>query len=88
MAAQGIGKAVALRLAEDGFCVVVNDISAQSDHLESLVLEIQKKGRTGSLHIADVSQDEQVKEMIEAVVQRHGSLDVVRSPPLNAWQFG
>ncbi|KAJ7621467.1 NAD(P)-binding protein [Roridomyces roridus] len=75
-AAQGIGRAIALRLADDGFDVAVNDISVSAE-LQSLVKEIQERGRASSIHAADVSQDEQVKEMIEAVVQKHGSLDVM-----------
>ncbi|KAJ7607221.1 hypothetical protein FB45DRAFT_764470, partial [Roridomyces roridus] len=75
-AAQGIGRAIALRLADDGFDVAVNDISVSED-LQSLVKEIQQRGRASSIHAADVSHDAQVKEMIEAVVQKHGSLDVM-----------
>ncbi|KAJ7444600.1 NAD-binding protein [Mycena galericulata] len=76
-AAQGIGWAVALRLADDGFDVAVNDISVQSDKLQGLVEEIQKKGRESSKHVGDVSKEDQVKEMITAVVQKHGGLDVM-----------
>ncbi|KAF7328686.1 Acetoin reductase family [Mycena sanguinolenta] len=47
-AAQGIGKAVALRLAEDGFDVAVNDVSSKSENLDELVEEIKKKGRGSS----------------------------------------
>jgi len=43
-----------------------------------VVQEIQKKGRASSKHVADVSQDEQVKGMVDQVVERHGGLDVVR----------
>jgi NAD(P)-dependent dehydrogenase (short-subunit alcohol dehydrogenase family) len=76
-AAQGIGKAISLRLAEDGFDVAVNDVSSKSEHLDTLVEEIQKKGRASSKHIADVSQDQQVQTLVEEVVKNHGSLDVV-----------
>ncbi|KAF7369257.1 NAD-binding protein [Mycena venus] len=75
--AQGIGRGVALRLAEDGFEVAVNDVAANSANLDSLVAEIKQKGRESSKHIADVSQDEQVKVMVEEVVKQHGSLDVM-----------
>ncbi|KAJ7607196.1 hypothetical protein FB45DRAFT_877891 [Roridomyces roridus] len=75
-AAQGIGRAITLRLADDDFDVAVNDISVSED-LQSLVKEIQQRGRASSIHAADVSQDAQVKQMIEAVVQKHGSLDVM-----------
>ncbi|KAJ7097552.1 NAD(P)-binding protein [Mycena epipterygia] len=76
-AAQGIGRSVALRLAEDGFDVAVNDVSKNSEKLKSLVDEIQAKGRASSMHIADVSQEGQVKAMVEHAVQVHGGLDVM-----------
>jgi len=76
-AAQGIGRAIALRFAEDGFEVAVNDISSNSANLDSLVDEIKQKGRKSSKHVADVSQDESVKEMVEEVVKAHGALDVM-----------
>ncbi|KAJ7779150.1 NAD-binding protein [Mycena metata] len=76
-AAQGIGRAMSLRLAEDGFEVVVNDIANNSEALDALVHEIQAKGRVSSKCIADVSQEEAVKEMVEQVVRNHGSLDVM-----------
>ncbi|KAF7328665.1 NAD-binding protein [Mycena sanguinolenta] len=76
-AAQGIGRSIALRLADDGFDVAVNDISNNSEKLDALVNEIQEKGRASSKYVADVSQDEQVKTMVDDVVARHGSLDVM-----------
>ncbi|KAJ7699209.1 hypothetical protein B0H17DRAFT_1006169 [Mycena rosella] len=75
-AARGIGRQLALRLADDGFDVAVNDI-AESENLDTLVAEIQKKGRASSKCIADVSQDTKVKEMVQRVVQQHGSLDAM-----------
>ncbi|KAJ7182879.1 NAD(P)-binding protein [Mycena crocata] len=80
-AAQGIGRAVALRLAKDGFDVAVNDVSINSEKLETLVDEIKKKGRASSKYVADVSQEEQVKKMVELVVAEHGGLDIVRTEP-------
>ncbi|KAJ7097567.1 NAD-binding protein [Mycena epipterygia] len=76
-AAQGIGRAVALRLADDGYDVAVNDIASNSAPLDALVDEIQKKGRESSTFVADVSQEEQVKEMVEFVVKKLGRLDVM-----------
>ncbi|KAJ7097549.1 NAD(P)-binding protein [Mycena epipterygia] len=76
-AAQGIGRGVALRLADDGFDVAVNDITVNSEKLDKLVGEIQEKGRMSSKHIADVAQEDQVKTMVELVVQQHGGLDVM-----------
>ncbi|KAJ6564018.1 hypothetical protein B0H19DRAFT_1140203 [Mycena capillaripes] len=76
-AAQGIGRAVALRLADDGFDVAVNDLSIHEDKLDVLLHEIQRKGQASSKHIADVSQDVEVRQMVEHVVQDHGGLDVM-----------
>ncbi|KAJ7850626.1 NAD-binding protein [Mycena olivaceomarginata] len=76
-AAQGIGRGIALRLAEDGFDVAVNDIPGNSAKLDTVVAEIKQKGRESSAHLADVSEDENVKSMIEEVVKKHGGLDVM-----------
>ncbi|KAJ7819879.1 hypothetical protein B0H13DRAFT_1661157 [Mycena leptocephala] len=76
-AAQGIGRAVALRLASDGFDVAVNDISSNSSKLATLVAELKNMGRASSKYVADVSQEDQVREMVELVVKIHGGLDVV-----------
>ncbi|KAJ7054211.1 acetoin reductase family protein [Mycena amicta] len=76
-AGQGIGKAIALRLADDGFDVGVNDIQANSQKLDALVEEIKAKGRAASAHIADVSIESQVQAMVSEVVQVHKGLDVM-----------
>lgn len=44
-AGRGIGKAIAIRLAKDGFDVAVNDISASVSALEETASEIRKIGR-------------------------------------------
>ncbi|KAJ7259100.1 acetoin reductase family protein [Mycena haematopus] len=76
-AAQGIGRSIALRLADDGFDIAVNDISTNHSNLETLVEEIRAIGRASSQHLADVSQEEQVKAIFEQVVEQHAGLDVV-----------
>ncbi|KAI0317836.1 acetoin reductase family protein [Amylostereum chailletii] len=76
-AAQGIGRAVALRLASDGFDVAVNDIAPSREKLEAVVDEITKKGRKGHLVVADVSKETEVEAMVKEVVNVLGSLDVM-----------
>lgn len=78
--AQGIGRAISLRLADDGFDVAVNDIPSNQPAVDSLVEEIQAKGRKSVAVLADVSQEEQVKAMVESAVKHLGGLDVVRIP--------
>jgi NAD(P)-dependent dehydrogenase (short-subunit alcohol dehydrogenase family) len=76
-AAQGIGEAIALRLADDGFDVAVNDIASKKEELVKLATAITQKGRRSIAIYADVSAEEEVKAMVEAAVKEFGGLDVV-----------
>jgi hypothetical protein len=76
--ARGIGKAIALRLADDGFDVALNDIPANTVILDGVVNEIKAKGRASSAHLGDVSLEDDVRGMVEQVVSTYGNLDVVR----------
>ncbi|KAF9459221.1 NAD(P)-binding protein [Collybia nuda] len=78
-AAQGIGRAIALRLALDGFNVGVNDIISQQDKLESLSAEIRALGREACIVPADVSDEVSVEKMIKDVVSNLGGVDVMVS---------
>lgn len=42
--ANGIGRAIALRLAEDGFQVAINDLASHDARLKELQHEIELKG--------------------------------------------
>jgi NAD(P)-dependent dehydrogenase (short-subunit alcohol dehydrogenase family) len=75
----GIGRDIALRLAGDGLDIAVNDLSSQVEHLESLVAEIRGLGRKSIYVFADISSEEDVKAMIDTVVEQLGGLDVVSS---------
>ncbi|KAI0280881.1 hypothetical protein BGY98DRAFT_914065 [Russula aff. rugulosa BPL654] len=74
--ARGIGRAIALRLAEDGLDVAVNDLPSTSE-LDDVVREIESKGRRSLAVPADVSLEEGVEKIIQQVVQKLGSLDVM-----------
>lgn len=82
-AARGIGRAIALRLAEDGFDVAVNDLP-DTPELEEVLRGIQNKGRRSIAVPADVSLEPEVVGMIQDVVQKLGNLDVVSSLPERA----
>jgi 3-oxoacyl-[acyl-carrier protein] reductase len=64
---QGIGRAIALRLAEAGATVVVNDIG---EAVETVAEEIRAIPRPGLAVVADVSQ-------VEAVVAQYGRVDIL-----------
>lgn len=78
-AAQGIGYSIAVRLADDGLDVAVNDIPSKSEQLQKVVEEIAAKGRRSCAVPGDMSKEEDVKTMIDKVVQELGGLDVVRT---------
>lgn len=72
--AQGIGRAIALRLAHDGYDVAINDISANQPLAEAVAQEIRDMGQKSTVAIADVSRLSEVTHMIEHVVQELGPL--------------
>lgn len=76
-AGQGIGRAIALRLAQDGFHVAINDINAETGKLVSE--EIKGLGRESLFVEADVSKRDEVFDMVSNVVQKLGRLDVMVS---------
>ncbi|KAF7979343.1 hypothetical protein HWV62_42769 [Athelia sp. TMB] len=76
-AAQGIGRGIALRLSKDGLKVAINDLPAHSKLLDSLKSEIEANGTKCAIVVADVSDDTQVKSMVDQAVQELGSLDVM-----------
>jgi meso-butanediol dehydrogenase/(S,S)-butanediol dehydrogenase/diacetyl reductase len=76
-ASRGIGRGIALRLAEDGFDVVVNDIAPQKSAIDEVVAEITSSDRRALGAVADVSKQEDVERMVEETVQTLGSLDVM-----------
>ncbi|KAK0449671.1 NAD-binding protein [Desarmillaria tabescens] len=75
--AQGIGRAIALRLAEDGFHVSLNDLSSMGAELDVLASEIASKGRKFHIVTGDVSSESDVQRMISSTVHALGSLDVM-----------
>jgi NAD(P)-dependent dehydrogenase (short-subunit alcohol dehydrogenase family) len=89
-AAQGIGRAIALRLAADGFDVALNDIAAKTAQLEAVKAEVIAAGRRSAVFPADVSVDSEVKDMVAGVVAAFGGLDVVSAvfaPPVACYNL-
>lgn len=76
-AAQGIGESIALRLADDGLDLGINDIPAKASQLESVAEILRSKGTRVVTVLADVSDEEAVKEMVDKTVKELGGLDVM-----------
>lgn len=75
-ASQGIGAAVARRLASDGFALVIN-YARQPEPAEALAQEIRERGGTAIAIGADVSQPDQVKHLFETAEAQLGGVDVL-----------
>lgn len=75
-ASRGIGKAVALLLAKEGAKVVVN-YSSSKEEAEVVVNEIQKIGSDSLAIQADVSNEADVRKMVNEAVNRFGRIDIL-----------
>lgn len=80
--AQGIGRAIALRLADDGDDVALNDLPSKAAAIDNALAEITARGRRGIAALGDVSVEADVISMIDRTVAELGALDVVRLPSL------
>src|SRR6185312_4787226 len=74
-AASGIGRACALRFAQEGAAVVVADLERARDGGEETVAAIEAEGGTASFFACDVANAADHEALVRAVVERHGRLD-------------
>ena len=85
----GIGRAIALRLAQEGADLVVTDIQRSTEAirsddrsagwrgLRSVVEEIEALGRGSLALYSDVSDSDQVADMVERTLERFGKIDIL-----------
>ena len=74
-AASGIGKAIALRFAKDGASVFISDINAT--RLEETVNQIKAAGGNASGALADVSKEDDVRNLAMLAAESMGGIDVL-----------
>jgi NAD(P)-dependent dehydrogenase (short-subunit alcohol dehydrogenase family) len=86
---RGIGRAIALRLADDGADIVICGRPRAPDSypaheqeigwqgVESLAKEIEQKGRKALALECDVTQKDQVVAMIDSIAAQFGRLDII-----------
>jgi 3-oxoacyl-[acyl-carrier protein] reductase len=72
-ASQGIGEAIALSLAQDQATVILVDI--QKDKLDEVAEKIKSRNGSAFVYSADVSQSDQVSELVERVLKDHQKID-------------
>lgn len=75
-ASRGIGKACAVRLAEDGYDVAVN-FNSNEEKAAEVVAEIEKLGRKAKAFKADTADLKAVQSMFREVQKEFGQLDVL-----------
>ncbi|MGA2856151.1 MAG: SDR family NAD(P)-dependent oxidoreductase [Candidatus Sulfotelmatobacter sp.] len=74
-AASGIGRAIAIRLAEMGAAVAVLDKNSQGGN-ETVRLGVQL-GCQASFIACDVSSQAECREAVQRVIESHGSIDIL-----------
>ncbi|HUY73048.1 MAG TPA: SDR family oxidoreductase [Candidatus Dormibacteraeota bacterium] len=73
----GIGRAVSLRLARSGVKAVLVNYSRSAKDAESTAHDLQAMGVDAVAHEADVADENAVKRMVAACVERFGALDLL-----------
>lgn len=73
---RGIGKAVAMKLAENGASVIVNGTS-NAARVEQTASEIRDAGYEGIGFLADISTEKGASDLISAAVEKYGSVDIL-----------
>lgn len=72
----GIGRAIALAFGQAGADVVVNYVAGE-DQAEEVVEEIRRCGSKAYCYLADVSQEDQVREMFRRMMEQFGTIDIL-----------
>lgn len=78
--AEGLGRAIALRLAKEGADLVVNDLSEEAgirSGLPKVAKEIETLGQGALAVYADVRKADQVDQMVEKALERFGRIDIL-----------
>ncbi len=74
-AGSGIGRATAIELAKHGCTVVLADI--KEDRLAEALDEVRRYASASTAEVCDVSDEAQVKQVVQAVHERYGAIDIL-----------
>lgn len=74
-AGSGIGKAICLELAHKGVHIAAVDVNEAG--LEALKALVEPLGRRCSTHVVDVSSRQQMQDLPQQVVERHGGVHIL-----------
>ena len=75
-ASRGIGKAIALKLAEEGAMVIVN-YNGSKEAAQQVAAEITEKGGKAAVFGCSVSDPQAVEAMMKQIISEHKRLDIL-----------
>ncbi|MBP1920688.1 3-oxoacyl-ACP reductase FabG [Youngiibacter multivorans] len=73
--AQGLGRAMAERLAKDGVKVVITDVNEEK--INDAVAELQAKGYNVFGAKCDVTNRDEIRALGEKIIEKYGKLDII-----------
>ena len=76
-ASRGIGRAIALGLAQRGFDLAINDIASQATALDAVAAEARASGIRAMTYHADVASKPEVQAMVARILQDFGTIHAV-----------
>jgi len=68
---RGIGRGIAIQLAQAGWTIVINDINNPEPPEETLRM-VQDAGSDGMILLANITLAEERKRMVEAILKAYG----------------
>lgn len=71
----GIGRQLAIDLAARGATVI--GCGRSEERLQETLLEMRRTSPSSTVHLCDVGDSKQVKEMIQKVLSEHGRIDIL-----------
>jgi NAD(P)-dependent dehydrogenase (short-subunit alcohol dehydrogenase family) len=74
---RGIGKAIALALAQAGADVALGDRTVDDGQLEAAAAEVKKLGRRALALQVDITKKTEVDNFVQAVVAEFGAIDIL-----------
>ncbi len=75
-ASRGIGRAIALKLAKDGYNIVVN-YSGSQERAEAVAKEVQAFNVEALIVQANVAEADDVKKLIDTTLETFDTIDVL-----------
>ena len=76
-AGRGLGRAIALELARNGYALVINDLASSGDDAQEVVNQIQKEGGEAEAVLFDVVDGDQTQVALKEVLKKYQTVDVL-----------